>query len=233
MEKNKPLILVIDDEPKYIRNIKAILEASGYRVHTASNGMDGVNAAINMEPNLILMDVRMPGMDGLEACKRMRGFTLIPILMLTALAEKEDIVHGLEVGADDYITKPFSSSELIARVKAALRRADYSEAPKGEASFRSGDLLVDYASQRVFVAEQEVHLTAIEYRLLCELTRAAGKVVTPEIILEKVWGPGYSGGNQLVPRVIHRLRQKIEPNPEEPNFIHTRFGLGYIFEPQK
>ena len=221
-------ILVVDDEPKYILGIQAILEASGYEVLTARDGQTAVNLAAHESPQLILLDVRMPGLDGYEACRRIREFSTVPVIMLTALAEVADKVKGLELGADDYITKPFSTAELIARVQAALRRPGVASSTEPQSVWQLGELLVDLAQQRVYVNEREITLTATEYRLLCELMRQAGHVLSLEHLLENVWGPGYEGEDRLVWREIHRLREKIEPDPHAPRYLQTRPGLGYI-----
>jgi DNA-binding response OmpR family regulator len=227
MSKGKTRVLVADDEPRYVRAIKVNLEASGYEVLTARDGQMAVEMAAEEEPDLILLDVRMPHVDGYEACRRIREFSVTPIIMLTALAESADKVKGLDLGADDYVTKPFSADELLARVRAALRRGTLSEQSESRPVFQSGELQVDFARQRVFVGDREVNLTATEYRLLSELARQAGSVLLPEYLLEKVWGVGYAGETQLVWQAIHRLRQKIERTPRAPEYILNKPGIGY------
>ncbi len=227
--KDKIRILVVDDEPRYVRAIQVNLEASGYEVLTASDGRKTIELAASKELDLILLDVRMPGLNGYEACQRIREFSTVPIIMLTALADNADKVKGLDAGADDYVTKPFSADELLARVRAVLRRAELAESPEPRPSFQAGDLLVDFAQQRVFVRGSEVNLTPTEYRLLCELVKQAGRVLVPEYLLEKVWGVGYEGENRLLWQVVHRLRQKIERDPRDPQYIQTRPGTGYVF----
>jgi two-component system KDP operon response regulator KdpE len=229
MKPNKLRILIADDEPKYVFILQALLEGEGYETLTAQDGAAAVETAAREAPELILLDVRMPKLDGFEACRRIRESSLAPIIMLTARAQKGDVVEGLKAGADDYVTKPFSTDELIARVQAAIRRAAYGTGSPAPA-FQAGDLRVDYASRRVYVAGQEVRLTSTEYKLLCELAVAAGRIVPPETILENVWGPGYTGEDQLIPHVIHRLRQKLEANPRAPHLIVTRPGQGYCLE---
>lgn len=229
MSQSKPRILIVDDEPKYVNSLTAILKASGYATLSASNGKMAVEVAEQEKPNLILLDVRMPILDGCEACREIREFSQVPVIMLTALSQKSDIVRGLEAGADDYLTKPFSADELLARVQAALRRSGYSDL-SAEPPFQSGGLRVDYAGSRVFVDGEEIRLTHTEYSLLCELTRAAGRVVSMETILKNVWGLGHEGENQLVQRTMNRLRSKLEPNEGKPRFILTRPGLGYMIE---
>jgi DNA-binding response OmpR family regulator len=229
MNKGKVCILVVDDEPRYIRAIQINLEASGYEVITARDGQTAIELAASEEPDLVLLDIRMVGLDGYEVCRRIREFSAVPIIMLTALAEDADKVAGLDVGADDYVTKPFSADELLARVRAALRRVELSERQDPSSTLQAGDLLVDLAQQRVFVRSQEVSLTPTEYRLLCELVRQAGRVLVPEYLLEKVWGMGYEGENRLLWQAVHRLRRKIERDPRNPQHIQTRPGIGYVF----
>jgi two-component system KDP operon response regulator KdpE len=225
----KARVLVVDDEARYLRAIQINLEASGYEVLTAQNGQQALDITANQEPNLVLLDIRLPDLDGFEVCRRLRQFSTAPIIMLTALAADADKVKGLDSGADDYVTKPFSADELMARVRAALRRAEISGPPAETASFQAYELTVDLIQRRVFVRNQEVKLTATEYRLLCELIKYPGRVLVPEYLLENVWGVGYEGEAHLVWQAIHRLRQKIEPMPHQPQYIHTRPGLGYVF----
>ena len=229
MEKGKACILVVDDETRYLWMIRTNLKARGYEVVTAMGGQRALELAVSKEPDLILLDIRMPGIDGYEVCRRIRQFSTVPIIMLTALAEDAQKVKGLDIGADDYITKPFSSDELWARVRAALRRVELSRQEDPRPIFQAGDLQVDFVRRRVLRGEREVHLTPIEYRLLCELVRHAERVLVPEYLLEKVWGMGYEGENLLLRQVIHRLRRKIEHDPRNPICIQTRPGSGYVF----
>jgi DNA-binding response OmpR family regulator len=231
MHARKTRILVVDDEPRYVRAIQVNLEASGYQVLTARNGLAAVECAAMEEPDLIILDVRMPGLDGFQACERIHEFSTAPVIMLTALAEDTDKVKGLDVGADDYVTKPFSADELLARVRAVLRRVELSEHTNPSPAYQAGDVMVDFARQRVFAHDQEVNLTPTEYRLLCELVKQHGRVLVPEYLLENVWGFGYEGENRLLWQAIHRLRHKIERDPKNPEYIHTRPGLGYVFSP--
>jgi len=220
---------MVDDEPRYIRAVQVNLEASGYEVLAARDGPTAIDLAASEEPDLILLDVRMPGLDGCEVCRRIRQFSTVPIIMLTALAENADKVKGLDVGADDYVTKPFSADELLARVRAVLRRIELSRRKDPHPTFQAGDLVVDFARRRVFAWGQEVNLTPIEYRLLYELVKQPGRVLVPEYLLEKVWGMGYEGENRLLWQAVHRLRRKIEPDPQNPQYIQTRPGIGYVF----
>jgi two-component system KDP operon response regulator KdpE len=196
---------------------------------TAPDGQKAVELAASEQPNLVLLDIKMPVMSGYEACRRIREFSTVPILMITALVEEADKVRGLDAGADDYITKPFSVPELLARVRAALRRVEFSAGQPSDSSFKAGALRVDFAQQRVFVREQEVELTPTEYRLLCELVKQPGRLLVPDYLMEKVWGPGYEDCDKLLRQAIHRLRRKIEQDSRNPEYIQTRPGMGYVF----
>jgi two-component system KDP operon response regulator KdpE len=227
----KANILVVDDDARYLRLIQINLEASGYGVIPARSGEEALKIAAQAPVDLILLDIMMPNtsIDGYEACRLIRQFSDVPILILTALSETHDIVRGLDLGADDYITKPFDAPELLARVRAALRRGDRAPSPEPHPVFRSGDLTVNFARQRVYRDDEEVHLTPTEYRLLKELVRNEGRVLVPEHLLERVWGIGHAGETHLLWQAIHRLRQKIEPDPQDPHYIVTRPGIGYLF----
>jgi two-component system KDP operon response regulator KdpE len=156
-----------------------------------------------------------------------------PIIMLTARHDESDKLHGFEMGADDYVTKPFSVPELLARVRAALRRTEFAEGAPPDSNFAAGDLRVDFAQHRVFVRGQEAELTPTEYRLLCELVKQPGRVLVSDYLTERVWGPGYEEGDKLIRQAIHRLRRKIEADPRRPEYIRTRPGLGYVFLPSE
>ncbi len=227
----KTRILVAEDEPRYVWAIQTNLEARNYEVITAADGLQAVQLAADAQPDLILLDIKMPVMNGYEACRRIREFSTVPIIMITALAEEANKIMGLDLGADDYVTKPFSVPELLARVRAALRRTEFAEGASAESSYQGGDLRVDFARRRVFLRDQEVELTPTEYRLLCELVKQPGRILVPEYLTEKVWGPGYEEGDKLVRQTIHRLRRKIEADPHRPAYIRTRPGVGYIFLP--
>lgn len=177
----------------------------------------------------MLLDIGLPLLDGLEVCRRVREFSTVPIIMLTARAAEADTVAGLDAGADDYLAKPFGPPELLARVRAALRRARYAEAPAGEPVFRHGDLSIDYTRCEVRRDGAPVSLTPTEYKLLVCLARRAGRVMMPEELLRSVWGPEYGEETQHVRLYVSRLRRKIEPDPERPIHILTRTGIGYLF----
>jgi len=232
MKKGKTLILVADDMIRYVTSIKIILEANGYEILTALDGEMAIALAATEALDLILLDIRMPKIDGLVACKRIREFSTVPIIMFTALGEEKDIIAGLNAGADDYITKPFSADELIARVNAIIRRSTFTSVSTLEPIVIIGDLKIDLSAHRVSLKESDINLTSTEYRLLAELAKASGRVLTTDDILEKIWGSGYEGEEHLVWKVIHRLRQKIEIDPKHPIFIHTKPGIGYLLDIQ-
>ena len=227
----KVRILVAEDEPRYIWAIQTNLEARGYEVLTASDGQQAVQLAADAQPDLVLLDIKMPILNGYEACRRIREFSTVPIIMITAMAEETNKVLGLDLGADDYVTKPFSVPELLARVRAALRRIEFAEGLPSDTSYVAGELRVNFGQQRVFVRGQEVELTRTEYRLLCELVKQPGRILMSSYLTERVWGPEYDEGDKLIRQAIHRLRRKIEPDPRRPEYIRTRPGLGYIFVP--
>ncbi len=224
-------ILVAEDEPRYIWAIQTNLEARDYEVLTATDGQQAIDLAADAQPDLILLDIKMPVVNGYEACRRIREFSTVPIIMITAMAEEADKVLGLDLGADDYVTKPFSVPELLARVRAALRRIEFAEGVPADSTYAAGDLRVDFAQHRVFIRGQEVELTPTEYRLLCELVKQPGRVLVSDYLTERVWGPGYEEGDKLIRQAIHRLRRKIEADPRHPEYIRTRPGLGYVFLP--
>jgi len=228
----KKTILVVDDEPRYVRLIEVNLMSEGYTIVTAANGQLAVEAAAAHQPDLVLLDVMMPVMDGFTACERIREFSNVPIIMVTAKGEERDRVRGLDVGADDYIIKPFSAQELLARVRAVLRRAERQTTEAfHEPIFRHHELEIDLARAQVTVAAKEVSLTATEYRVLQTLAGAVGRVLTPEELLTGVWGPEYREDKEILWVCLSRLRQKIEPDPKNPIHILTRQGIGYLMPP--
>ncbi len=227
MASRKVSALIIDDDVRMLRMMQRTLELEGYRVRTASDGEAALAIFDEENPDLVLLDIMMPGLDGYAVCQDIREFSQVPIIMVTAKDNNEEKVAGLDTGADDYITKPFSANELAARVRAVLRRTKlWDERP--EPSFHSGDLVIDFARRRVILDGQDVNLTATEYRILSYLARNVDRIVTPDQILERVWNRGYIGETHLLRVNIARLRQKLRDNPRNPRYILTRSGIGYM-----
>jgi two-component system KDP operon response regulator KdpE len=223
-------ILVVDDEPRYRYLLRVNLEARGYEVWTATRGAEALELLETREPDLVILDLRLPDIDGFEVCRAIRAASTVPVLMLTALTDHADRVRGLDVGADDYVPKPFNVEELLARVRALLRRAAYGagDGPGQRLSF--GPLCIDAAARQVTLAGQAVDLTPTEYRLLLAMARQAGRVLLHDDLLEAVWEETDSAQVGLVRQAVFRLRQKIEPDPGAPRYIHTHPGVGYVFE---
>lgn len=226
-------VVVVEDEPQYRFLIQLNLEASGYTVILAEDGRIGLEKVIAQDPDLVLLDILLPGIDGLELCRQIRRFSTVPIVMLTARAEQKDIVAGLNAGADDYVTKPFGIDELLARINANLRRRAIDREPAPAAVIKAGDLTIDRSRQRVFLGDDEVQLTDIEFRLLDELARHLGHVVSADHLLDSVWGPGYEDATKLLHQSIYRLRHKIERDPTQPEHLQNRARQGYILVDSK
>ncbi|MGI5835518.1 MAG: response regulator transcription factor [Chloroflexota bacterium] len=224
-----PKILAIDDEPKLLKLVRSVLQTEGYDVDTASNGQEGLDKVKASQPDLVLLDILLPGeLDGYEICRRIRENSNIAVIMLTAKAQERDKIRGFEVGADDYLTKPFSSRELLARVKAVLRRCWSGGQPKNGQLVTCGDLTIDLAQRRVAVRGKEIILTATEYRLLSELALNAGKVMLHEELLSRVWGADYRDETDYLRAYIRYLRRKVEKDPANPRHILSRPGIGYL-----
>ena len=222
-----PAILIIEDDSTLLRGLKDNFLSRGYRVQTAPDGQEGLDTALATPPDLILLDIMMPKINGYEVCRLIRGRGLeMPIIMLTAKGQEEDIVRGLEFGADDYVTKPFSIRELLARVKAFLRRrqAEASEA------YQFGDCRLDLAAHKLFKRGVEVPLTTKEFRMLEYFVRRRGRALTRNDILDTVWGSSVIVTSRSVDRCITTLRNKIEPDPRRPTYIRTIRDIGYRFE---
>lgn len=223
------IILVIDDEPNILNIVTAYLEAENYTVHTAKDGPTGLKAARTLKPDLIVLDIMLPGMDGLELLQHLRRESDVYVIMLTAKSEETDKVIGLSVGADDYLTKPFSARELVARVKAALRRYGPSSAAQPQVlTFRH--LRIDVAARQVWHDDHPVDLTAIEFDLLHALAEHRGRVLSREQLLERVWGHDFYGEDRVVDVHLGHIRKKIEADPAQPALIVTVRGVGYRFE---
>ncbi|GAB4478171.1 MAG: response regulator transcription factor [Anaerolineae bacterium] len=222
-------ILVVDDEPRMVDFIRMNLEIEGFQVFTASNGVEALDMVRRHILDLIILDVMMPQLDGFEALRMLREFSNVPVIMLTAKGEEDDKVRGLELGADDYVTKPFGARELVSRVKAVLRRVNTLTSP-GEAVLKIDDRLsVDFNRREVIVAGERIKLRPTEYRLLYHLIENAGWTVPHEQLLAKVWGYEYRDETHYVRLYVNYLREKIEEDPSNPRYILTERGIGYRF----
>jgi two-component system KDP operon response regulator KdpE len=222
-------ILVIEDDAPIRRFLEAALSNAGYEMVEAETGRMGLNHILARMPDLIILDLGLPDMEGMEIVARVREWSQVPIIILSARGREDDKVEALNAGADDYLTKPFGVPELLARIRVALRHASaLKTGGQEEASrFQVGDLTVDLASRRVFVREAEVHLTPLEYRLLTTLVRNAGKVLTHRYLLQEVWGPGYLEQTHYPRMFVASLRRKVEDDPAEPRYVLTEQGVGY------
>jgi two-component system KDP operon response regulator KdpE len=225
MTDRQPIILVIEDEAPIHHFIQTTLSGAGYRVIDATSGKEGLTQAMAWNPDVVVLDLGLPDMDGMEVIQRLREWTPRPIIVLTARAQEHDKVAALDLGADDYLTKPFGIAELLARMRVALRRTARTDA--GESVFQLGDLRVDLEKRRVFVAEKEIHLSPTEYKLLAILVRHAGKVITHRQLLKEVWGPLHADEAQYVRVYMRQLRGKLEENPARPRYLLTEMGVGY------
>lgn len=228
-ELKDKLILVVDDEPRMITFMRMNLELEGCRVISAANGREALEKARQDMPDVVLLDIMMPGMDGFETLRRLRQFSQVPVLILTAKDEGEDRIKGLELGADDYIGKPFNHRELVSRIRAVLRR-HYAAPPAPQTTVKIDDrLTIDFARREVLVNGERVNLRPTEYRLLYHLVQNAGYVMTHEELLTRVWGPEYHGETHYLRLYVTYLRQKIEEDPAHPRYILNERGVGYRF----
>jgi len=226
---NKLHVLVVDDDPAILRLLSTNLKARDYEVTTSMDGEAALTAVESDFFDLIILDVMMPRLDGVEVCRRIRDWSKIPIIILSARGDEKDKVKCLELGADDYLTKPFGIAELLARVKTALRHSESGRVAPAQNSFTCGDMEINFAARRVTVAGGEVRLTPTEYYLLQQLTTNAGKVLTHQMLLQRIWGEEYSLEKEYLRVFVGRLRKKIEPDPEKPMYIITNPGVGYHF----
>ncbi|HLZ20844.1 MAG TPA: response regulator transcription factor [Ktedonobacterales bacterium] len=231
MSAKKPMILAADDDPQLLRLVARNLQLEGYEVVASTDGQQALEHVEQKMPDLLILDVMMPRLDGFSVCERVREFSAVPIIIVTARGQDQDKIRGLDLGADDYLTKPFSIEELLARVRAVLRRSQLS-AQQNAQGLRStmtiGDLSIDFAQHRVTIADCEVDLTPVEYRLLAYLAHNAGRVVTQDLLLEHVWGEEYAGESHLLQVNVNRLRRKVEHDPTQPRYLLTKMGVGYM-----
>jgi two-component system KDP operon response regulator KdpE len=221
-----PLVLVVDDEPPVRKFLRASLGGAGYRLVESDTGSDALAQAAARNPDVVLLDLGLPDMDGLEVTRRLREWTRTPIIVLSARGREQDKVDALDAGADDYLTKPFGVAELLARLRVALRHRDVVEAG-GSSVFTCGDLVVDLGRRHVTVSGQEIHLTPTEYNLLAILVRHAGKVVTHRQLLKEAWGPNHTTHTQYLRVYMGQLRRKLERDPARPRWLTTEPGVGY------
>jgi len=234
MTDEKELILLIEDEPQMRRFLRITLKSQGYRLVESETGNDGMTQAAARNPDVVLLDLGLPDLDGLEVTKRLREWTQTPIIVISAREQEQDKVRALDAGADDYLTKPFNAGELLARIRVALRHASRRDASQQEPVFVLDNMRVDLAKRQVFVGEAEVHLTPIEYKLLMVMVRHAGKVITHNQLLKEVWGPVHVNEVQYLRVYMTQLRHKLEADPARPRFLLNEPGIGYRlkYEPE-
>ncbi len=221
------LVLIIEDEPQIRRFLRATLTNHGYQLIEAVNAQEGLVQAATRSPALIILDLGLPDLDGLDVAKQVREWSAVPIIVLSARGQERDKIAALDAGADDYLTKPFGVGELLARIRVALRHAQQAADTDEQSLFEVGDLKVDLIRRQVIVANEEVHLTPIEYNLLKTLVQHAGKVVTQTQLLKEVWGPAYVAESHYLRVYMSQLRRKIEVDPARPRYLLTEPGVGY------
>jgi DNA-binding response OmpR family regulator len=228
MNTKRASVLVVDDDARLLRFVQRNLELNGYRTVTAMDGLAALTACESQELDLLLVDLGIPAIDGFEVTRRVREFSTVPIIIITARDNEQDKVRGLDAGADDYLTKPFGENELMARVRAVLRRAKLYAVDQAQPAFQTGDLTVDFAQQLALINDKPANLTPTEFRIISQLAKSAGRVVTQTDLLTKVWGPEYKDEAHLLRVNIARLRGKIEPDTSNPRYVITRPGVGYV-----
>jgi two-component system, OmpR family, KDP operon response regulator KdpE len=222
-----PIVVLIEDEPQIRRFLRATLTGQGYRLFEAPTGADGIIEVGSRQPDVVIIDLGLPDMDGIDVIRRLREWTAVPIIVLSARGQERDKVTALDAGADDYVSKPFGASELLARIRVSLRHAAGASHEADEAAFRVGELQVDLLRRHVAVGPAEVRLTPTEYKLLTTLIRHAGKVVTHQQLLREVWGPAHTDQAHYVRIYMAHLRHKLEAEPARPRYLLTEPGVGY------
>jgi two-component system, OmpR family, KDP operon response regulator KdpE len=225
-----PTVLVVDDEKALRDFVRRNLEIRGYHVITAINGLEALSAFENQSIDLVILDIMMPRLDGLETTRRIRQTSMAPIIILTALGEEADKIKAFDLGADDYLTKPFGTGELLGRIKAVLRRARWAESIPEQEVITCGEILADLVKHQVMLKGQSIELTPTEFNLLVYLMKNAGKVLPHRMILKHVWGPEYGEEAEYLRVYVGKLRQKIEADPLRPRYIQTERGIGYLFK---
>lgn len=224
---NKPTILIIEDEKTIGNYMETIVSSNGYKALCAQNGMSGLSLCMSHRPDLILLDLGLPDIDGMDVLHRVREFASIPVIVISARTLEREKVAALDAGADDYVTKPFGSEELLARIRTALRHSIQAADKPRAAVYESDGLRIDFDKRLVTLDGNEVHLTQIEYKLVSLLARNAGKVLTYDLILKEIWGPYADTDNQILRVNMANIRRKLEKNPAEPHYINTEIGVGY------
>ena len=226
---NKPFVLIVEDDSAVRNLIITTLETQNYKFHTATTGAEALLEAVSQKPDILLLDLGLPDMDGGEIIKKIRSWSNMPIIVISARSEDKDKIEALDAGADDYLTKPFSIDELLARLRATLRRLNYIQNIYNNESsiFINGNLKIDYASGCVYLDGQEIHLTPIEYKLLCLLAKNIGKVLTHSYITKEICGSSWDNDVASLRVFMATLRKKLEPNPAQPQYIQTHVGIGY------
>ena len=223
----EPVVVLIEDEPQIRRFLRATLTGQGYKLFEATTGADGVVEVGSRQPDVVIVDLGLPDMDGLEVIRRVRGWTDVPVIVLSARGQERDKVTALDAGADDYVSKPFGAGELLARIRVALRHTAGASHESDDAVFKVGELQVDLLRRQVLVGDKEIHLTPIEYKLLTMLVRHAGKVVTHQQLLREVWGPAHTEQAHYARVYMAHLRHKLEAEPARPRYLLTEPGVGY------
>lgn len=227
MTGDKGLILLIEDEPQMRRFLRVTLQSNDYRLVETSSGQEGLAEAAMRNPDVVLLDLGLPDMDGIEVTRKLREWSEVPVIVISAREQEEDKIRALDAGADDYLTKPFGAGELLARMRVALRHRALLQAGQKEPVFVLGDLRVDFTDRQVYIRDKEIHLTPIEYRLLAVLVKNAGKVITHTQLLKEVWGAAYSGQTQYLRVYMTQLRRKLEADPARPRYLLNEPGVGY------
>jgi DNA-binding response OmpR family regulator len=223
-------VLVADDDPLIQRLVRTHLDRAGFRVLSAADGEEALDVAATEQPDLIVLDLMLPKLDGFQVCTRIREFSLVPVVMLTARGEQADKLRGFEAGADDYLTKPFAPAELLARVRAVLRRVQQGGPSSAPSVVKCGDLLIDFVRRRVVAREELVKLTPTEFQLLQQLALNMGKVLSHAELLTSVWGPEYRDDRDYLWAYVRHLRRKLEPDPDHPRYILSEPGYGYVLD---
>ena len=227
MTHDKGVVLLIEDEPQMTRFLRVTLQGHGYHLVEADTGQKGLMQASTRNPDVILLDLGLPDMDGLEVTQRIREWSEVPVIVLSAREQEQDKIRVLDAGADDYLTKPFGAGELLARIRAAMRRTAMQRSGERESVFVLGNLRVDLVKRQVFLDDAEIHLTPLEYKLLSILIKYAGKVVTHTQLLKEVWGSAYTGETHYLRIYMAQLRRKLEADPARPRFLINEPGIGY------